>query len=149
MNNTYINVKTTAWYGRTIVLATSILTLFLLTACGSTKVYNNDKTVVYDGSVYNVSNAKQISSVITGKLADDNIVNLRGADRKKIEGLLKENGSIYVRMSFMLDEQEMLYRAKSVDKWSDYNRMQKDFQNANKQITSLMANKKKMQLKLR
>ena len=149
MTNSNSNVKSIRWFGNTLVLATAILAALLLTACGSTKVYNNDKTVVYNGSVYNVSNAKQISSVITGKLADDNIVNLRGADRKKIEGLLKENGSIYVRMSFMLDEQEMLYRAKSVEKWSDYNRMQKDFQNANKQITSLMANKKKMQLKLR
>jgi len=125
------------------------LTIFLLTACGSTKVYNNDKTVVYNGSVYNVSNARQISSNITGKLADDSVVNLKGADKKKVEGLIKENGSVYVRMAFGLDDQEMLYRAKSVDKWSDYNRMQKDFEKAGKQITSLMGDKKKMQLKLR
>ena len=61
-------------------------------------MYNNDKTVVYDGSVYNVSNAKQISSVITGKLADDNIVNLRGADRKKIEGLITEKSIEFIKI---------------------------------------------------
>ena len=143
------NQKAGTESGRILVLAVSVLTIFFLTACGSTKVYNNDKTVVYNGSVYNVSNAKQISSNITGKLSDDSVVNLKGADKKKIEGLIKENGSIYVRMAFGLDEQEMLYRAKSVDRWSDYNRMQKDFEKAGKQITSLMGDKKKMQLKLR
>lgn len=143
------NKKMSSRFSRILVLAASVLTIFLITACGSTKVYNNDKTVVYNGSVYNVSNAKQISSNITGKLSDDSVVNLKGADKKKIEGLIKENGSIYVRMAFGLDEQEMLYRAKSVDRWSDYNRMQKDFEKAGKQITSLMGDKKKMQLKLR
>ena len=149
MNNSNSNVISTRWFGRTLVLATSILTVLLFTACGSTKVYNNDKTVVYNGSVYNVSNARQISSTITGKLSDDSIVNLRGADKKRVEGLIRENGSVYVRMAFGLDDQEMLYRAKSVDRWSDYNRMQKDFEKAGKQITSLMGNKKKMQLKLK
>ena len=149
MNNSNNNVKSTRRFGNTLVLATAILAALLLTACGSTKVYNNDKTVVYNGSVYNVSNARQISSNITGKLADDSVVNLKGADKKKVEGLIKENGSVYVRMAFGLDDQEMLYRAKSVDKWSDYNRMQKDFEKAGKQITSLMGDKKRMQLKLR
>lgn len=149
MNNSYSNVGSTRRYRRTLVLTTSILTILLFTACGSTKVYNNDKTVVYNGSVYNVSKAKQINSKITGKLSDDSIVNLKGADKKKVEGLIKENGSIYVRMAFGLDEQELLYRAKSVDRWSDYNRMNKDFEKAGKQITSLMGDKKKMQLKLR
>jgi hypothetical protein len=143
------NIKMSSRFGRILVLAVSVLTIFLLTACGSTKVYNNDKTVVYNGSVYNVSNARQISSNITGKLADDSVVNLKGADKKKVEGLIKENGSVYVRMAFGLDDQEMLYRAKSVDKWSDYNRMQKDFEKAGNQITKLMGDKKKMQLKLR
>ena len=134
---------------RTLLLAVSILTVLLLTACGSTKVYNNDKTIVYRETVYNVSKVRQISSNTTGKLSDDSIINLKGADRKKVEGLIKENGSLYVRMSFNLDDQEMLYRAKSVKKWSEYNGMKKDFEKAGKQITSLLGDKKKMQLKLR
>jgi hypothetical protein len=125
------------------------MTVLLLTACGGTKVYNNDKTIVYRDSIYNVSTVKQISNKTTGKLSDDSVVNLKGANKKKVQGLIKENGSIYVRMSFNLDEQEMLYRAKAVDNWSDYNRMQKDFEKASKQITSLLGDKKKMQLKLR
>ena len=134
--------------GRTLTVVASIMTILLVTACGSTKVYNNDKTVVYRDAVYNISKVKQINSKISGKLADDTSVNLAGVERKQIEAYLKQ-GPMYVRMAFGLDEQEMLYRASSVTKWSEYSSMLKSFNNASKQITSLMGDKKKMQLKLK
>jgi hypothetical protein len=133
---------------RTLTVVASIMTILLVTACGSTKVYNNDKTVVYRDAVYNISKVKQINSKISGKLADDTSVNLAGVERKQIEAYLKQ-GPMYVRMAFGLDEQEMLYRASSVTKWSEYSSMLKSFNNASKQITSLMGDKKKMQLKLK
>ena len=136
-------------YGHTLLLAASIMAIFLLTGCGGTKVYNNDKTVVYNGAVYNMSAVKQINAKSIGKLSDNNTVNLKGVTKKEFEAYLKEYDSVYVRMFFDLDEQEMLYRASSVDKWKDYQSMQKSFENAGKQITSLMADKKKMQLKLK
>ena len=142
------NTKTNRKYGRVLTLTASVLTILLLTACGSTKVYNNDKTVVYRDAVYNISKVKQITSKTTGKLADESSVNLAGADKKKIEAYLKQ-GPMYVRMAFGLDDQEMLYRASSVTKWSEYNSMLKSFESAKKQITSLMGDKKKMQLKLK
>ena len=132
-----------------LVLTASIMAMFLLAGCGSTKVYNNDKTVVYNGAVYNMSAVKQINAKSMGKLSDDNTVNLKGVTKKEFEAYLKEYDSVYVRMFFDLDGQEMLYRASSVDKWKDYQSMQKSFENAGKQITSLLADKKKMQLKLR
>jgi len=135
--------------GRALVLIASIVTMLLLAGCGGTKVYNNDKTIVYRDSIYNVSTVRQINSTISGKLSDDSMINLKGADKKKVQSLLKENDSVYVRMAFQLDDQEMLYRAKSVEKWSDYSRMEKDFEKAHKQITSLLGDKKKMQLKLK
>jgi len=135
-------------FGRALTLTASVLALLLLTSCGSTKVYNNDKTVVYNGAVYNVSKVVEMTSKITGKLADESSVNLRGADRKQIEAYL-DQGPMYVRMAFGLDDKEMLYRASSVTKYSDYSKMLKSFENAGKQITSLMGNKKKMQLKLK
>jgi len=134
--------------GRTLTVVASIMTILLVTACGSTKVYNNDKTVVYRDAVYNISKVKQINSKISGKLSDDTSVNLAGVERKQIEAYLKQ-GPMYVRMAFGLDEQEMLYRASSVSKWSEYSSMLKSFNNASKQITSLMGDKKKMQLKLK
>ena len=143
-----INMKSKQLFGRAFTLTAIFLSLFLLVGCGSTKVYNNDKTVVYNGAVYNISKVKQINSKITGKLADESSVDLRGADRKQIEAYL-EQGPMYVRMAFGLDDQEMLYRASSVSKWSEFNSMRKSFENAGKQITSLMGDKKKMQLKLK
>ena len=141
--------KTQRRFNRTLVLAVSILTVFLFAGCGGTKVYNSDKTVVYNGAMYNVSKAKQINAKSTAKLSDSETVNLKGADRKQIEAYLKEHGSIYVRMAFEFDAQEMLYRASSVDNWKKYQNMQKSFENAGTQITSLLADKKKMQLKLK
>ena len=135
--------------GHILVLAVSIMTMLLLAGCGGTKVYNNDKTVVYNGAVYNMSAVKQINPKSMGKLSDNNTVNLKGVTKKEFEAYLKEYDSVYVRLFFDLDGQEMLYRASSVDKWKDYQRMQKSFENAGKQITSLMADKKKMQLKLK
>ena len=141
--------KTRRWYGRMLVLAISIMTMLLLASCGGTKVYNNDKTVVYNGAIYNLSAVKQINSKTSGKLSDDNTVNLKGVTKKQFEAYLKEYGSIYVRMAFELDDKEMLYRASSVDRWSDFQKMRNSFEKANKQITSLMSDKKKMQLKLK
>lgn len=135
--------------GRTLVLAVSIMAMLLLAGCGSTKVYNNDKTVVYNGALYNLSAVKQITSKSIGKLSDDNTVNLKGVTKKEFEAYLKQYDSIYIRMFFDLDSQEMLYRASSVDRWSDYQKMLNSFEKASKQITSLMSDKKKMQLKLK
>ena len=132
-----------------LIMTISILTMFLLAGCGGTKVYNNDKTVVYNGAIYNVSKVNQITSKTTGKLSDSKTVSLIGADRKQIEAYIKEYDSIYVRMAFDLDGQEMLYRASRVDNWKQYQNMQKSFESAGKQITALLADKKKMQLKLK
>ena len=148
MNNSISHTKTTRQFGRSIAFFASIMIILLLTACGGTKVYNNDKTVVYNGAVYNMSKVSQIDSKISGKLSDDSTVNLANADRKQVEAYL-ENGPVYVRMAFGLDDKEMLYRASSVSKWSEYNKMLKSFESAGKQITKLMGDKKKMQLKLK
>ena len=142
-------LKTQHRFGRTLVLALSIMTMILLVGCGGTKVYNNDKTVIYNGAMYNLSTVKQISSNTSGKLSDSNTVDLKGVTKKQFEAYLDEYDKVYVRMAFELDDQEMLYRASSVDRWSDFQKMQKSFEKAGKQITSLLADKKKMQLKLR
>jgi len=136
--------------GRTLVLIASVLSMLLLSGCiSSAKVYNNDKTVVYNGAIYNLGNVKQIKQVISGKLSDSNTVDLRAADKKQIEAYLKEYGSIYVRMAYLFDDQEMLYRASSVKKWSEYSKMKSSFDSAGKQINGLMADKKKLQVKLK
>ncbi|MGA9574950.1 MAG: hypothetical protein WBS20_13500 [Lysobacterales bacterium] len=136
--------------GRALVLAVSVVSLLLLAGCiSSAKVYNNDKTVVYNGAIYNLGNVKQIQPKISGKLSDTKTVDLTNADKKQIEAYLKEYKTIYVRMAYNFDDQEMLYRASSVSKWSDYSKMKSSFDKAGKQINGLMADKKKLQVKLK
>lgn len=136
--------------GRAAVLAVSVLSMLLLAGCiSSAKVYNNDKNVVYRGTMYNLANVKQINSVITGTLADDKEVKLTNADRKQVEAYLDQNPSMFVKMAFEFDDQELVYRASSVKKWSDYSKMKKSFESAGNQIGKLMADKKKIQLKLK
>lgn len=137
-------------FGRTLVLAISVLSMLLLAGCiSSSKVYNNDKNVVYRGTMYNLANVKQIRSVITGTLDDDKEVNLTNANRKQVEAYLDESSSMFVRMVFEFDDQELVYRANTVEKWGEYNKMKKSFEKAGKDIGKLMANKKQIQLKLK
>lgn len=142
--------KTTGRIGRTLVLVASVMSMLLLAGCiSSSKVYNNDKNVVYRGTMYNMANVKQIRSVITGKLDDDKEVTLTNADRKQVEAYLDDNSSMFVKMIFEFDNQELVYRANDVEKWSEYSKMKKSFESAGKQISKLMADKKKIQLKLK
>ena len=141
------SVKATS---RILVLAFSVLSMLLLAGCiSSSKVYNNDKNVVYRGTMYNMANVKQIKSVITGKLESDKEVTLTNADRKQVEAYLDDNSSMFVKMAFEFDDQELVYRANDVEKWSEYSKMKKSFESAGKDISKLMANKKQIQLKLK
>ena len=137
-------------FGRALVLAASALSMLLLAGCiSSSKVYNNDKNIIYRGTMYNMANVKQIASAITGTVADDKEVNLTNADRKQVEAYLDQNSQMFVTMAFEFDDQELAYRASSVKKWSDYSKMKKSFEKAGKDISKLMANKKQIQLKLK
>ena len=142
--------KATNSLGRTLVLAVSVLSMLLLAGCiSSSKVYNNDKNVVYRGTMYNMANVRQIRSVITGTLDDDREVTLTTADRKQVEAYLDQSESMFVKMAFEFDDQEMVYRANTVGSWRDYSRMKKSFEKAGRDISKLMANKKQIQLKLK
>ena len=108
-------------FGRTLVMAASVLAMLLLAGCiSSSKVYNNDKNIVYRGTMYNMANVKQIASAITGTLADDKEVKLTNADRKQVEAYLDQHSPMFVKMAFVFDDQELVYRASSVEKWSEY-----------------------------
>jgi len=146
-----LNASKVQWrFGRTLVLAASVLSMLLLAGCiSSSKVYNNDKNIVYNGTMYNMANVKQIKSTITGTLAGDKQVDLKNADRKQVEAYLDQNPSMFVKMAFVFDDQELVYRANSVKKWSEYSKMKSSFESAGKQISKLMADKKQIQLKLK
>jgi hypothetical protein len=130
----------------TVLLATCLL---ILAGCGSTKVYNSNKTISFRDSVYNVTEVKVYSSKTEAVISDDESVDLRGADKKRINALLEQHSSLYVRQTLSLDDLVIVYQAKSIDSWSDFNKMNKQFASANKKLKKFLADPKKMQLELR
>jgi len=150
MFNSVNTSNTQPRFGRMLVLAISVLSMLMLAGCiSSAKVYNNDKNVVYKGTMYNLANVQEINAVITGTLDGDKEVKLNNADRKQIEAYLDQSSSMFVKMAYEFDSREMVYRANTVKKWSDYSKMKKSFEKAGNQITKLMADKKQIQLKLK
>lgn len=135
-------------YGRFALVAALAGLMLALAACGSTKVYTADKTIVYNGAIFNVSNVQRISSRSEAELPNGQTVNLRGMDRNGIEALLDEHGSMVVTNVVEMDTQEMVYQRAKVEKYSQYSKMAKNFDSAQKNITKFVADKKKTQLKL-
>jgi hypothetical protein len=132
---------------------TGVLLLFAIMlsigACGSTKVYTAQKTVVYNGSLYNMSNVQKLSNSIIGTKANGDTVNMRSMDKKAVEALLKQESSIVVKSTITMDTQELVYQNARVSKYSDYSKMVSRFDGALKDINKFMADKKKTQLKLK
>jgi hypothetical protein len=120
-----------------------------LVGCGSTKVYTADKTIVHRDSIYNVSNVKVFSAKTEGVISETETINLKGADKKRINALLDANDTILVRQVINLDDQELVYQAKRIKSYSEFSKMNKQFSSANSTITKFLANKKKTQLKLK
>lgn len=129
-----------------LLLATCVLSL---SACGGTKVYTIDKTIVYNNNLYNVSNVQRIGSRVEGYLPGDEVVDMKRLDKKGVEGLLKEHGEFMVGTIVEMDDTEMVYQRARVDRYSDYSKMVKKFDRALNDIGKFMADKKKTQLKLK
>ena len=132
-------------------LYTFLLTvgMIALAGCGSTKVYTADKTIVYNGNIYNMANVQQISGRVDGQLPDGSTVNMKTLDKKGVEALLKENDEVVVSTVVGMDEQEMVYQRARVKKYSEYSKMLSRFDGAMSDISKFMADKKKTQLKLK
>lgn len=126
-----------------------LLAAIVVAACGSTKVYDSSKTIVYNGSIYQVTDVKEITSKIEGVKADKTTVNMKNMSKDQITDLIGANKPLFVRMSFDMDEQTLVYSASNVESYRDYNRMLGKFEGAGKDIAKLMSAKKTEQLKLR
>lgn len=133
------------------LLATALISAALLTlaGCGSTKVYTADKTIVYNGALYNMGTVQRVSSRIDGQLPDGGSVDMRTLDKKGVEALLKESGPVMVSAIVEMDSQEMLYQRVRVEKYSEYNKLVGRFEDAIEDINDFMGDKKKTQLKLK
>lgn len=124
--------------------------LLALVGCfSSTKVYQTDKTITYNGALYNMSNVQKIGTRVEGKLPNGDVKNMKGMDKKAVSALLQQGSPIMVTTAFDMDSQEMVYERRNITKYSDYSSMVKKFESAGKKVTSFMANKKATQLKLK
>jgi hypothetical protein len=121
----------------------------LVSACGGTDVYNNSKTIVYRGTIYNVTNVQQIASNMDLVLEDKTSIDLHSVDRDQFEAYVEQEGPVFVSMIFHLDDQDLVYGAQSVDNWRDLGRLQDRFEDAGKDIADLLADKKETQIELR
>ena len=55
---------------RYLIVALALVGIMALGGCGSTKVYTADKTIVYNGDLYNMGNVQRIGSRIEGQTSD-------------------------------------------------------------------------------
>ena len=125
------------------------LVVLSLSGCGSTKVYNASKTVVYNNSTYNLSNVQRIGSRVEGTLPSGDKVQLQQIDKKGFNALLDENNFVQVTAYIELDDKDFVYRNKQVKSYSDYSKILKSQSSAMDSINKFMANKKSTQLKLK
>jgi hypothetical protein len=126
-----------------------LISMLSLSGCGSTKVYNASKTVVYNGSTYNLSNVQRIGSRVEGTLPSGDKVQLQGIDKKGFNALLDDNKFIQVTAFIELDDKEFVYRNNQVKSYSNYSKILKSQESGMKSINKFMADKKATQLKLK
>jgi hypothetical protein len=133
-------------------LGVLLLAFFMIALAGcisSSKSYNAGKNIVYNGSMYNISNVKAVNSKVEGTLPNGDVKNMKGMDKKAVEALLKESSPIMVTTALDLDGDDMVYERRSVTKYSEYSKMISNFESAGKKITKFMGDKKATQLKLK
>jgi len=123
--------------------------IMALPGCGSTKVYTNDKTLVYRGDLYNLSNVQRLGSRVEGTLPNGNKVNMKRMDKKEINKLLDEHSSFVVASYIEMDDKDMVYQNSRVKSYSDVSNMIKRLDKAMGNVQKFMANKKSTQLKLK
>ncbi len=121
----------------------------LVAACGGTKVYTADKTVIYRDSIYNVSNVQRLTARQTARTADGQDVNLAGKNKQQLQAFFKENPDTMVSMYIEMDQQELVYVRTRVDGYNEYSKLSRRFESAMKDLTRFMGDKKKTQLKLK
>lgn len=134
----------------TRTMLTAVLFALVVTACGGTKVMTASKTVVYRDAIYNVADVQVFTRKTEGVISQDQVIDLDGTEKSAFNQLLEQHdGELFVRQVFLLDQEELVYQARQVDSWSDFNRMTNQFDSAAKDMTKFLADGKKTQLKLK
>lgn len=128
---------------------TLFASLLAIAGCGSTKVINSQKTLAYRGSIYNVTNVLVFSSRTEAVISESETINLAGINKSDFTKSSETHNGLFVRQLLTLDQQEVIYQAKKIDSWSDYNKMNKQFTSAVQSLQKFLANPKQTQLALK
>jgi hypothetical protein len=127
----------------------SLAAVLVVSGCGSTKVVTADKTFTYQGSVYNVSQARQLTTRLEAETSAGETIDVGGYDRKQFEELLKQQSPVKVTSIIVMDDLRVAYEQKSIERGRDLDRMRDNLADAYKDLQRFMADPKKTQLALK
>lgn len=135
---------------RLLTTALAVVVALLVAACGGTKVYTIDKTVVHNQTIYNVSNVFVFSMRNQAVLSGDELVDLGGMEKREFNSFLKANGGeVFVRQVFVFDDRDLVYQAQRVSSWKEFNKMNGRYESAAKKLRKFLGDKKETQLILK
>ena len=134
---------------RAVVSIALVALLAVAAGCGSTKVYNEQKTIVYKGSMYNISNVVRIASSIHGTLPDGESVELGTLDKDTFNARFADKTPIDAKGLILLDDTQLVYTEGRIESYSDLKKMQKKLAGALKDIRKFMKKTGKAQLELK
>ena len=129
--------------------AVLVLAVIVMAGYGSTKAYSADKSVVYRGSIYNISNITHFTSKIEAKTAEGEAWDLTNFDKTRFEAFVGEQGTVMVQSLILMDDQTMVYQSATPKKYSEFDKMRKKLEAAMGQIAKFMKKKKATQLQLK
>jgi len=125
-----------------------VLVACLMAGCGSTKVITAEKSLVYRGSLYSLSNVSAVTNKLEAMTSSGETIDVLRHDKRAFNALLKQYDTVTVRSTIMLDDREVLYEQTSVDSYRGFSKLQNDLEDAMEDIQALMADPKKTQLEL-
>lgn len=125
-----------------------VMIAFVLSGCGGTRVMTAQKSIVFEGAIYNVASVREVRPVEEIILPDGTVRNLAKIDDREVRDLFDAHGSLRVRFSVMLDDTELRYVYGQVDRERQLRQVQRRFEDAMEDIQRFLAHRKQTQLKL-
>ena len=125
-----------------------LLSMLILTGCGSSPPVAVEKTMVLHGKMYQVARYSTYAAVVEGQLPNGEVVDLMNVKKGQFNDYLKQGSPIQVTTKFVMDETDVVYESKSVKGYGELSSMTSSFNRAAKKFTRFMDDSGESQLKL-
>lgn len=132
-----------------IVAIGVLVAIIVLTACGSTKVLTAEKTMIYNGSLYNLAGVSKMAASLEGKTADGETLDLSKVGKSQFNALFDKHGALDVTAAMNIGEESLPVETAKVSKYSDFEKIKKNLNKKMEKIAKFMADGKKTQLELK